>query len=96
MNQIKYFNASHDKKRGTYKTNRFQRDPGFSEILDSRLTRENMVGFNLVISQFWFIRITSLFLHFYAFVVGFFSASVSYFYVSLLRIFTYMTKKLHS
>ena len=64
MNETKYFNVSHDREKGCIqKTDRFQQDPGFSEILDSRLTKEDMEKCNLVISLFWFIRTTSLFLH---------------------------------
>ena len=46
------------RKRGIYR-----KLTGFSKILYSRLTKENVENCKLVISQFWFIRTTSLFLH---------------------------------
>ena len=61
MNQIQYFNLSHDRKKGyVFKT---ARDIRISEIQDSRLTKKNIESCNLVISSFWFIRTTPLFLH---------------------------------
>ena len=44
------------------KINSFYQDTGFSKILGSRITKENMEDFNLVISSF-FIKTTYLFLH---------------------------------
>ena len=50
-NQIKYFNTSYDRENGyVYKTDRFYQDPGFIEILDSILTKEDMENCNIVIS----------------------------------------------